>query len=94
MGNTFVVNASLSFQPVEKITTLDQSVNYASVFEIIKKRMEVPTGLLETLAQDIIQDIHSFDNRIKSISVSIEKKNLPIPNMEGSVSVNYTRDFN
>jgi dihydroneopterin aldolase len=40
-----------------------------------------------------VQEIHEFDNRIRSISVSVEKKNPPIPNMEATVSVTYKKDF-
>ncbi len=93
VGNTFEVNVSLSFIAGEKITTLQQTINYATVYEIIKQRMQMATPLLETLVQDLTEEIHLSDDRIKSISVSIEKKNPPIANMEGSVSVHYKKDF-
>jgi dihydroneopterin aldolase len=92
-GNTFEVNASLSFFTDESITTLEQTINYDAVYKIIKRRMEVPTALLETLVQDLVLEIRSFDERIKSVFVSVEKKNPPIANMEGSVSVHYKKDF-
>lgn len=93
LGNEFEVNASLTFVSDDKITTLDQTINYAVVYEIIKQRMQQATPLLETLVQDMVEEIRSFDNRIKSVSVSVEKKNPPISNMEGSVSVHYKKDF-
>lgn len=93
LGNSFTVNASLSFETGEQITTLDQTVNYAAVYEIIKQRMQKACPLLETLVQDLVEDIHKSDTRIISITVSVEKNNPPIPNMEGSVSVSYKKDF-
>lgn len=93
LGNRFEVNVELSFDATEQITALEQTVNYASVYKIIKERMAMPTKLMETLAQDMAQKIVDFDSRIKSIAVSVEKKNPPIPNIEGSVSVNYKKDF-
>ena len=93
LGNTFEVNVNLSFITDEHITTLEQTINYATVYKIIKNRMQIATPLLETLVQDLSEEIRLFDNRIKSISVSVEKKNPPIPNMEGSVSVHYKKDF-
>jgi dihydroneopterin aldolase len=93
VGNEFEVNVSLSFNAGEQITTLEQTINYATVYEIIKHRMQTATPLLETLVQDLTESIHAFDNRIQSISVSVEKKNPPISNMEGSVSVHYKKDF-
>ena len=93
LGNRYEVNVELSFNTSEQITTLQQTINYASVYEIIKERMNSPAKLLETLVQDMAEKIVHLDNRITSIMVSIEKKNPPIPNMEGSVSVNYKKDF-
>ena len=93
LGNNFVVHVSLSILPSGNITSLGQTINYASVYRIIKQRMAVPTALLETLAQDMAHDIHLFDDRIKSISITVEKKDPPIPNISGSVSVNYKKDY-
>ena len=82
LGNSFVVNVAVCF-----------NVNYVSLYNIIKKRMDVPVALLETLAGDMVTDIHEFDSRLKSITISIEKKNPPILNIQGSVSVSITKDF-
>jgi dihydroneopterin aldolase len=93
LGNEFEVNVTLSFIANGYITTLEQTINYATVYEIIKQRMHTATPLLETLVQDLTEEIRAFDKRIKSVSVSVEKKNPPIPNMDGSVSVHYKKDF-
>jgi dihydroneopterin aldolase len=93
LGNNFVVHVSLSFNADENISSLQQTINYASVYKIIKQRMSIPTALLETLAQDLAQEIYVFDKRIKSIYISVEKKDPPIPNISGSVSVNYKKGY-
>lgn len=93
LGNTFEVNVSLSFITHKPVAKLKETINYATVYEIIKQRMNIPTPLLETLVQDLTEAIRVFDNRIKSVSVSVEKKNPPMANMEGSVSVHYKKDF-
>ena len=93
IDNTFNVNVSLSFLGHEHISIIEQSINYAAVYEIIKQRMLIPTPLLEILAQEIAQLIFNFDDRIKSISTSIEKKNPPISGIQGSVSIDYKKDF-
>jgi 7,8-dihydroneopterin aldolase/epimerase/oxygenase len=93
LGNEFEVNVSLSFITDEYITKLEQTINYAAIYEIIKQRMQTATPLLETLVQDLTEAIRAYDNRIKSVSVAVEKKNPPMPNMEGSVSVHYKKDF-
>jgi len=93
LGNTFIVNVDVLFQPDGHISTIDQTVNYVALYNLIKTRMNASTALLETLVQDMAQLIHEFDKRIKSISITVEKKNPPIPNIQGSVSVNYKKEF-
>ena len=93
LGNTFEVNISLSFIDDQPVKTLEQTINYVTIYEIVKRRMQVATHLLEILVQDLTEEISTFDNRIISVSVSVEKKNPPIPNIEGSVSVTYKKDF-
>ena len=93
LGNTFEVNISLSFIDDQPVKTLEQTINYVTIYEIINRRMQVATHLLEILVQDLTEEISTFDNRIISVSVSVEKKNPPIPNIEGSVSVTYKKDF-
>lgn len=93
LGNTFEINVDITFNETDRIDSLEQTINYASVYDIIRQRMTIPTELLETIAQDIARQVHAFDNRILSISVSIGKKNPPIPGMEGSVGVSFRKDF-
>ena len=93
LGNTFEVNATVEFDPGEPVTSLEHTINYTTIYEIIKQRMLLATPLLETLAQELTHKIYDLDNRIKTISVSVEKKNPPITNMEGSVSVHYKKVF-
>ncbi|MFM6926191.1 MAG: dihydroneopterin aldolase [Ferruginibacter sp.] len=93
LGNTFEVNVALEFDPAEPVISLEDTINYAAVYEIIKQRMLIPTPLLETLAQELTQNIYKLDNRIKMISVSVEKKNPPITNMEGAVSVHCKKTY-
>ncbi len=93
LGNDFEVNVSVTFEADEPVTSLHHTINYVSIYNIVKQRMAVPIPLLETLAQEMTQEIYNFDNRIKTISVSVEKKNPPIINMEGSVSVHYKKTY-
>lgn len=93
LGNEYEVNVEVTFEEKGAITKIDDTINYEKVFELVKQRMNKPTALLETVAQDIANQVHSADNRIRSVSVSVEKKNPPIANIEGSVSVNYTKEF-
>ncbi|HMX37666.1 MAG TPA: dihydroneopterin aldolase [Ferruginibacter sp.] len=93
LGNTFIVNAEINIPETDRVDSLGQTINYVSAYGIIKERMAVPTPLLETIAQDIATQIHALDQRIVSISLSIEKSNPPIQGMEGSVGIRYFKEF-
>jgi 7,8-dihydroneopterin aldolase/epimerase/oxygenase len=92
-GNTFEVDVDVFVDVQEKITRLNQTLNYATVYGVIKQRMQQPTPLLETLAQEIIALIHNIDSRIRSISITIKKLAPPIENFQGTVGVSIKTDF-
>lgn len=93
LGNEYEVNVEVAFDEKGIITKIDETINYVKIFELVKQRMNIPTALLETVAQDMVNQIHAADNRARAITVSVEKKNPPITNIEGSVGVTYTKEF-
>ncbi|MFT3681102.1 MAG: dihydroneopterin aldolase [Ferruginibacter sp.] len=93
VGNNFIVDVTVEIDADEKITALSQTVDYVILYEIIHKRMQRATKLLETVAQDLAEEMHLADNRIKSIAVTIKKLTPPIPNFRGSVSVSLKKTY-
>jgi 7,8-dihydroneopterin aldolase/epimerase/oxygenase len=93
IGNTFKIDADVVVEVEDQITKLNQTVNYATVYNIIKKRMLQPTPLLETVAQELTRGIHDIDSRIKSVSITIKKLSPPIENFQGTVGVSYKKEF-
>lgn len=93
LGAEFEVNAELSFNEPNPVTSLDQTIDYIKIYALIKQRMSVPTALLETVAQGLAENIYAIDNRITSISINIKKTNPPIANFQGSVGVSFKKDF-
>ncbi len=89
LGNEFEVNADIELDTNEQLTKLRQTVNYVTVYEVIKQRMQQSTPLLETVAQELNQSIHKMDDRIKSVSITIKKLSPPIENFQGEVGVSY-----
>ncbi len=90
LGNEFEVNITVHFNKTGKVVELDDTVNYAAIFAIAKQRMDVPTGLLETVAWQIAENIAALDKRITAISVSIDKLNTPIEGLNGRAGVTYS----
>lgn len=93
LGNDFEVNVDVKIKVQENITKLRQSVDYVSLYSIIKEVMDRPTPLLEKLVQDLAEKIRLLDEKIEGVSISIKKLNPPIGNLQGTVGVSYSRIF-
>lgn len=93
VGADFEVNLSATFADEGKVTTMKQTVNYVDIFEMVKKHFERPRQLLETLAQEIADDVYKLDSRVTMVEVQLTKLNPPIANFIGSVGVSYTKHF-
>jgi dihydroneopterin aldolase len=93
LGNSFEMDIAVNVDAPHTITTLEQTVNYAALYEMAKERMQQPTPLLETVAQELAEQIHASDQRIKSIAIKIRKKYPPIHSMEGSVAISLKKEY-
>ena len=94
VGNEFEVNLSMDITaPKEKPVSLEDSINYADVHQIIKGVMERREALLETLAMTIAEQVKEKFPALKKISVQIVKLQLPIISFTGSASVTYKKKY-
>ncbi len=90
LGNDYVVNITLQQHAVAAaITDIQQCTNYADVYTLVAQRMQVPTPLLETLAQDICNLILQNFLLVDMVLVNIQKVHPPITTIQGSVSVQF-----
>jgi len=88
LGNNYAVDIDIDFNPKEGlIDQLDQTIDYVQVYTIVKKWMEIPTPLLETLVGKIADELLLSQPLAKKVLVKITKLHLPIPLFEGNVSV-------
>ena len=93
-GNDFVVNMEVSYAPKSGvIISLDDTIDYATLFEIINTTMQKPVDLLETIAQTIVNNVHQQFPHVKEATVSIEKLNPPIDKFSGTAAVKYSKKF-
>ena len=92
-GNLFELDVDIELNISGSITSIDQTLDYVTVYEIINTRMKVATPLLETLAEDLIALIRLQHVLIKSISLTIKKLTAPIPDFKGIVAVNLKKDY-
>ena len=94
VGGEFVVDVWAKF-PAETHTlnSIDETVNYAALFAIIKEEMDQPRELLETIAQSIAERIYAKYSVIKEVEIRIEKKRAPMIGLNGSVAAGYRKVY-
>lgn len=94
VGNKFEVNLSLTVKAPEKVaTTLDETINYATVYGLVKNIFAERKALLETLAMEITEELKKAFPSLRKASIQIIKLHPPISTFTGSVSVTYNRKF-
>jgi 7,8-dihydroneopterin aldolase/epimerase/oxygenase len=79
-GNWFEVDIEVEadFTKGAKTDELAGTVNYETLFEIVKAEMEIPSKLLETVAAKIVDRVLAELIAVQSIEVKIAKLNPPI----------------
>jgi dihydroneopterin aldolase len=94
IGNNFEVNVDIELTQDVRINTIDDTINYELVFQIIKSKMQIPTPLLESVAQHIQNEIIQQFYSVNKITVNIKKLNPPIEQFNGEVSITLIKNFN
>jgi dihydroneopterin aldolase len=80
VGNTYTVDLKLFLDLSEAVVSdqLKNTVNYAEVWECIRKEMIIPSCLLEHVAGRIIYRIKNEFPSIQTIEIRLAKKNPPV----------------
>jgi dihydroneopterin aldolase len=92
LGNTFIVNLAIHFTPpVSKVTAIHETIDYVQVYELVKVRMQTPTPLLETIAEDIATIIFEQFLIAQKVFVQITKTKVYIPTLNGNMSVSLSK---
>lgn len=79
-GNFFQVDISVEtdFSKAAVHDDLEGTVNYESLFRIVRDEMDQPSKLLETVAEKIVQHIFDALPAVLSVDIKISKLNPPI----------------
>lgn len=93
-GNDFEVNLDVYFnESVETITRLPETINYASLYQLVKDRMNIPEPLLETVAMHIAHQVKKRFPEVCEINISVSKINPPLLNFQGETTVAYSKRY-
>jgi len=66
---------------------LEDAIDYVQIYELVKAEMEIPSSLLENVAQRIIDSIRKNFDQIESIKVKLTKLQPPISGKLKGVSI-------
>jgi len=79
VGNTYIIDLKVHFDFHEAINTdnLNNSINYVSIYELVKQEMAIPSYLIEHIAGRIIKRIQTVFPKITQIELRLAKKNPP-----------------
>lgn len=79
-GNTFVVDLSLEADVDKAVLSdsLDDTINYAAAYEVVKREMGVPSLLLEHVCGRIATALLAEFETLQHVTICVVKKNPPI----------------
>lgn len=91
-GHLFTVNLEVAIPAddfIEDPENLEKSISYADIFERVRREMERPRDLLETLAVSIADSLRKRWPRISRGRIEIVKKAPPVAGMNGDAGVEF-----
>ena len=91
IGGTFLVDI-LYIIETDAIETdrIEDTINYAEIFEIVKAEMQKPSNLIEHVAGHIIKVVKNNFPQISHITIKISKLNPPVDGEMEKASVSIT----
>lgn len=80
IGNSFEVNIKIEYNFAKAFDTdnVDDTLNYAEVYEVIKHEMNIPSKLLEHVAGRIFFSLKNKFADIRIIELRVAKFNPPV----------------
>lgn len=96
VGNKYVVDVSLktNFSKAATSDDLEGTVNYETVYEIVKAQMAISNKLLESICKKIIDSIFKSLPSVLELTVSVAKQNPPIGGVCARSKVTITEQKN
>lgn len=89
LGTYYLINARIGVDVSLAMSTdsLDDTLNYAQISDLIHQEMAQPSDLLERVLGRILNRMQEEFPQIDSIDISLEKQNPPMPGEMAGVGV-------
>ncbi len=94
LGNEFEMSISLQlvYNQKEKLS-IDDTVNYAEVYKVVKEVFAVREDLLETICVNTANAISQRFNQVKKLTITLTKLQMPITGFIGTAGVSFEKSF-
>ena len=88
LGGHFIVNVwlTLDTSEVEKTDSLNDTVDYVKIIQVVKEKMAVRSNMIEVPAKRIVEAILLF-KKVQKVKVEVEKIKPPIDAAFEKISV-------
>ncbi len=94
-ANSFEVNLDVMYDEKENtFESIDDTIDYISLYHIVKNQMQIITPLMEKICKEIISKIKKQYPFISEINISIRKLQVPVENFQGKVGITMNKKFN
>ena len=89
IGGNYVVDVTIDadLDKPSRTDKLNDTINYVTVFEVVKREMAIPSKLIEHAAKRILDKLKKKFPKSGSIEVKVTKLNPPIPGEVEQVSI-------
>lgn len=93
LGNNFLITAILEVDTGKAGVTdhLEDTINYALIYNAIKKQMELPSNLIEHVAERIADKLINKFLRIQELTLHLSKLNPPLSGKVEKVTITLHR---
>lgn len=90
IGANFILNLSVEYETGKRVIgELGNTLNYEVLFRMAKDAMDKQVSLLEEVVMELTSQIFTDFVNAEQVSISLEKCNPPISQINGSVFVKY-----
>ena len=90
LGGEYEVTVLIRYTEIKMpVLHINETIDYVSVYNLIKKHMQQPRALLETIVTTLAAELFLLFAEAEEASIQIIKKHPPVPCFEGSVGVKW-----
>lgn len=80
VGNIFIVDLKIGIDisNASKTDDIADTINYAEVYNVVRKEMQIPSNLIEHVAKRTIDRLKDTFPEIETIEIKLSKRNPPV----------------